>query len=149
METMHAVIFIGIQASGKSTFFHDRFARTHIRVNLDMLRTRHREKKLIETCLDIQQPFVIDNTNPTKEDRLRYIPLIKASSVPVAGYYFQSQIGECLARNNTRHEQDRIDQRGVLATHAKLELPSYDEGFDTLFYVKMVENGFSVEEWQR
>jgi predicted kinase len=34
---MQAIIFIGIHASGKSTCFQERFANTHIRLNLDML----------------------------------------------------------------------------------------------------------------
>ena len=33
---MEAVIFIGIQASGKSTFFKERFFNTHVRINLEM-----------------------------------------------------------------------------------------------------------------
>ena len=145
METMHAVIFIGIQASGKSTFFHDRFARTHIRVNLDMLRTRHREKKLIETCLDIQQPFVIDNTNPTREDRARYIAAAKSARFSVAGYYFRSQVSECLTRNQQRREP--VPDVGILSTASKLERPALEEGFDHLRYVRLTESGFVVEEW--
>ncbi|HWE94100.1 MAG TPA: hypothetical protein VG269_09070 [Tepidisphaeraceae bacterium] len=39
---MEAVIFCGVQGSGKSTFFRERFFDTHLRLNLDMLRTRHR-----------------------------------------------------------------------------------------------------------
>ena len=39
---MQAVIFIGIQGSGKTTFYRDRFFNTHFRINLDMLKTRHR-----------------------------------------------------------------------------------------------------------
>lgn len=38
---------------------------------------------------------------------------------------------------------------GLLGTYAKLELPSYDEGFDELFYVKGTEMRFDVEEWRR
>ena len=41
---MEAVILIGIQGAGKSTFYKDRFFNTHVRINLDMLKTRHREK---------------------------------------------------------------------------------------------------------
>ena len=74
---MEAVIFIGLQASGKSSFYRDRFINTHIRLNLDMLKTRHREKLLFHACLEAKQPVVIDNTNPSKSDRLRYIPLGK------------------------------------------------------------------------
>jgi len=39
---MEAIIFIGIQATGKSTFYKDNFFKTHIRINLDMLKTRKR-----------------------------------------------------------------------------------------------------------
>ncbi len=44
---MEAVIFIGIQATGKSIFYKDRFFKTHIRINLDMLRTMNREALFI------------------------------------------------------------------------------------------------------
>jgi len=37
---MEAVIFVGLQAAGKSTFYRERFFDTHVRINLDMLRTR-------------------------------------------------------------------------------------------------------------
>ena len=37
---MQVVILIGIQGSGKSTFCRKRFFDTHVRINLDMLRTR-------------------------------------------------------------------------------------------------------------
>ncbi len=70
---MEVIVFIGVQATGKSTFYRQRFFRTHVRVNMDMLRTRHRERRLIATCLETQQPFVVDNTNPDPKDRARYI----------------------------------------------------------------------------
>ncbi len=40
---MEAVMFSGIQATGKSTFFQQRFFNTHVRINLDMLKTRNRD----------------------------------------------------------------------------------------------------------
>jgi len=36
------ILLMGIQAAGKSEFCKRRFYRTHIRLNLDMLKTRHR-----------------------------------------------------------------------------------------------------------
>lgn len=70
---MKAIIFIGIQASGKSTFYEMMFKDTPVLINLDTLKTRHREKALFEQCLSSGQAFVIDNTNPTAKDRARYI----------------------------------------------------------------------------
>ena len=65
---MELIVFIGLQASGKSSFYAQKFSDTHIRVNLDMLK----EKILFQACLDAKQPVFIDNTNPTIEDRQRY-----------------------------------------------------------------------------
>ena len=39
-----AAVFCGIQGSGKTTFYRARFAATHARINLDELKTRHRER---------------------------------------------------------------------------------------------------------
>ncbi|MEN3294973.1 MAG: hypothetical protein V7642_4226, partial [Burkholderiales bacterium] len=40
---MEMLLFIGIQASGKSTFYKERFFDTHVRISMDLLRTRNRE----------------------------------------------------------------------------------------------------------
>jgi predicted kinase len=71
---MEMVLMMGVQAAGKSTFCRERFYDTHLRINLDMLRTRYREELLVRACFEAKQPFVVDNTNPTKADRQRYIP---------------------------------------------------------------------------
>jgi predicted kinase len=36
---MEAVLLVGIQGAGKSTFYQQRFFDTHVRINLDMLKT--------------------------------------------------------------------------------------------------------------
>ncbi len=142
---MQAVIFIGIQASGKSTFY---FFLSHVRINLDMLKTRHREKHLFEVYLNIRQSVVIDNTNPTAEDRKRYIVPAKQHGFQVIGYYFQSKITDSILRNKDREVKQRIPERGIKGTYAKLVVPQYEEGFDELYYVQIATGGkFAVEEW--
>ena len=59
---MTAVILIGIQASGKTTFYRERYFDTHVRLSLDMLKTRRREELLLEACITARQAFVVDNT---------------------------------------------------------------------------------------
>ena len=89
---MQAIILIGIQATGKTTFYARHFLKTHVRISLDLLRTRHREARFLETCLETQQRFVVDNTNPTVADRKRYIEMARDAGYEVVGYYFQSQV---------------------------------------------------------
>ena len=145
---MEGVIFIGIQGSGKSTFFKERFFSTHVRISLDLLKTRFREQTFLDACLKTEQRFVMDNTNPTRDERQKYIAAAKANRYEVIGFYFQSKVAECLRRNSERSETDRVPDVAILSTAKKLELPTRDEGFDRLFYVRMEDQRFVVEEWQ-
>lgn len=146
---MEAVIFIGIQGAGKSTFFKQRFADTHIRINGDMLRTKERERILIEACLQAKQSFVVDKTNATREQRAVYIAAAKSNHFRVAGYYFRSDLAEALKRNDLREGKAKIPEKGLRHFLKQLEKPIYAEGFDRLFYVWINEMGeFVVEDWE-
>lgn len=144
---METVIFCGIQATGKTTFFKEKFFKTHIRISLDQLNTRNKEQKFIETCFLTQQPFVVDNTNPTKEERGKYISLAKANKFKVIGYYFQSKLVEALDRNSQRIGKEKIPDIGIKGTFNKLILPCIEEGFDELYYVETENNEFIVKKW--
>jgi len=144
---VEAVVFVGIQASGKSSFYRERFFDTHLRINLDMLKTRHREQILLRACLEAKQPFVVDNTNPSVEERARYIELARSGGFRVIGYYFRSQSKEAIARNARRTGKARIPEKGILGTYKRLRAPVMEEGFDELYYVYIDEEGsFMVEE---
>lgn len=145
---MEAILFCGIQATGKSSFYKEYFFKTHLRISLDQLNTRNKEAKLIETCFAIRQSFVVDNTNPTKLDRAAYITKAKAYKFKVVCYYFQSKIEDAMRRNSQRTDKERIPDSGVKATFNKLELPCMQEGFDELYYVEIApEGGFIIKPW--
>jgi predicted kinase len=147
MKVPQAVIFIGIQASGKSSFYKARFFNTHLRINLDMLRTRPREKRLFQACLAGKISFVIDNTNPIPEDRARYILLAKAAGFQVIGYFFYTSLESALQRNAQRTINEQIPEKGVRAAYRKLRPPTLAEGFDKLYRVMISpQKTFVVEE---
>jgi transposase-like protein len=148
-RAMEVVILMGIQGAGKSTFYRQRFSDTRVRINLDMLRTRHRERTLFQACLACDQDVVIDNTNPTGADRARYIGPAKAAGARIAGFYFSSRVSEATRRNVEREGVQRVPNKAILGTAGRLELPSLSEGFDALFYVSCTGPGeFSVEDWK-
>lgn len=145
---MQAIIFTGIQAAGKSTFFKMNFFDTHLRISLDLLKTRHREKIFLNACLETGLRFVVDNTNPTIEERKKYIEAAKSYRFEVVGYYFESRLSDAIGRNLLRTGRQHIPEKGIRGTLHRLQRPSFSEGFDRLYYVKINTPGeFSVTEW--
>ncbi|MGE8541460.1 AAA family ATPase [Acinetobacter sp. ANC 3813] len=142
---MQLIIFTGVQASGKSSFYLLNLAHSHLRINLDMLKTRHRENIIFEACLASKTKMVIDNTNPTQADRARYIDRAKAAGFDVISYYFETDLNSTLERNSYRAGKANIPEVGVRATYKKLDVPSFDEGFEQIFKIKIAGNGeFSI-----
>jgi predicted kinase len=143
---MEAIIFCGIQGSGKSTFYKEHFFNTHVRISLDLLKTRHRENMFLQTCFALLQPFVVDNTNATKRERHKYIEKAKAYKFKLKGYYFQTSIAEALERNKGRIGKENIPVAGIITTHKKLEPPTYEEGFDKLYEIAIINGEFIIKD---
>jgi predicted kinase len=138
---MEAVIFVGVQGSGKTSFYLKRFFDTHVRISLDVLRTRHRERVLFAACLHAKQPFVIDNTNPLPADRARYIGPARAAGFRVLAYFFDTSLPDAIRRNNQRSATKRIPVPGVAGTFRKLQPPTLAEGFDRVHVVRIAADG--------
>jgi predicted kinase len=145
---MEAVIFVGVQAAGKTTFYNGRFVATHTHINLDTLKTRAREDDLLMNCIANGRSFVVDNTNSTVAQRAKYIALSHQQQYRVIGYYFSISAHEAIRRNAARPSPQRVPDKAIWGTRAKLELPSFSEGFDELHYVHIHAGGYDVEPWR-
>jgi len=142
-----AVIFTGLQASGKSAFYKEYLAVTHVHINLEELRTRNKERHLLEKCIAEGRSFAVDNTNPTAADRARYIIPSKDAGYSVTGVYFRSSVEKCMERNAMRKGKAKVPAVAIFATAAKFEIPDKAEGFGELYYVRIEDETFIVEEW--
>lgn len=146
---MEAIILVGIQAAGKSTFYRERFFRSHVRISLDLLRTRHRERSLLAWCLGHGQRFVVDNTNVTAAERVAYIAPARAAAFRVIGYVFESDVPASITRNASRAQAEQVPPQAIGGTKKRLEWPRPDEGFDELHFVRVAPEGrFEIEEWR-
>lgn len=149
METQKIMIlFIGIQASGKTSFYRKYFADNYAHISLDVLNTRNKERLAIKQCIEQEKSFVVDNTNPQRTDREKYITVAKGQGYQVIGYYFKSSIQECIDRNEQREGRAKVPRCAIAATSGKLELPDYSEGFDRIYYVSMENGDMKVEDWR-
>jgi predicted kinase len=147
---MEAVLLIGVQGSGKTTFYKERFFDTHVRISRDMLGSRHRQRLLLAACLEARQPFVVDDTSAAKARRAEYIEAAKAAGFRVLGFFFQTSLGDALRRNRQRPAARVIPAAGVAGTYKRLEPPAWEEGFDELYTVEIAPDGrFEVTERPR
>jgi predicted kinase len=145
-------IFVGLQASGKSSFFHTRFEATHAHVSKDLFRNNknpnRRQQQLIEAALQAGGSVVVDNTNPTVQERRALILLGREHGARIVGYYFDAPVRECLDRNRQRMGKARVPDVALYAAAKKLVRPSYSEGFDEIYRVRVTGTStFEVHAW--
>ena len=142
-----AIIFIGIQASGKSTFYTRLLNDgTYTHISLDILHTRNKEGLELTACLNEGRSFVIDNTNPEINDRAGYISKAKEYDYHVIGIFFQSIVKDCVKRNEER--DNKVPSKAIACTSKKLQMPSSSEGFDELYFARIVNNDFEITKWR-
>jgi predicted kinase len=138
---MEMIILIGLQASGKSTFYRTQFAATHEHVSKDLLREsknkNQQQAEVIELAFQEQRSVVVDNTNVTLQDRLALIDLGRRYGATIIGYYFHPDVPNSRKRNMQRTGKALVPDKAISITAHKFTPPSYEEGFDRLYYVRI------------
>jgi len=139
------VIFIGLPASGKTTFYHQRFAGTHRHISKDhwpaAAHTDARQAALISTALSEDVPIVVDNTNPSIADRAAIITLARSHGARIVGYCFTATTREAVGRNRGREGKQRVPDVAIFTKAKQMVIPTREEGFDELNAVSIGEDG--------
>ncbi|HEY0139660.1 MAG TPA: ATP-binding protein [Thermoanaerobaculia bacterium] len=136
---LQLVILVGLQASGKSTYYREKLAATHVHVSKDLMpNTRHRDAKqlaLIEAALAERKPVAVDNTNPTPTERAPLIALGKHYGARVVACYFETNVKDSVVRNRGREGKARVPDVAIFTTAKKLVPPTFAEGFDEVHVI--------------
>lgn len=140
---------MGLQGAGKSSFCRKFFSRDHEVVSKEKMGKRKhkqlKQERLLRQLLSENKPVIVDNMNLTKENRRALINIAREFKVPVKLYYFPITIGESFERNEgpNRHKVPAV---AIYAAQTALEKPTIDEGFDSIYIVRMISpENFSIE----
>jgi predicted kinase len=142
---VQAVILCGLQGSGKTTLYRDRFLATHVRISLDLLRTRHREAEFLRLCLETRMPFAVDNTNATAAERARYVAPAREAGFAVAGYLVEVDFALAAGRNAGRAGRARVPDAGLRDAARRFVRPAPEEGFAELWHATAADGGWQIE----
>ena len=139
------VIFIGLPASGKTTFYQRRFAGTHRHISKDHWpnapRKDERQAELIRQSLAAGESVVVDNTSPAVADRAPVIAAARALGARVIGYYFTATTREAIGRNRGREGRQRVPDVAIFTKAKRMAVPALAEGFDELYRVAIRPDG--------
>jgi predicted kinase len=131
---LELIIFVGLQAAGKSTYYRNHLAATHVHVSKDLMKnTRSREdrqRQLIEEALAAGKSVTVDNTSPTPASRAPLIELGRRHGARVVAYFFETAVKDAVARNRLREGAARVPDVAIFVTAKKLVPPTFAEGFD-------------------
>lgn len=115
------VILVGLPASGKSTFYGQRFSATH----------RHISKDLWPNAPKKGAPA----------DRAAIIGLAREHGARVIGYYFTASTREAMGRNRGREATQRVPDVAIFTSAKRMVPPTAAEGFDELYAVAIGGDG--------
>ena len=133
------IILTGIQAAGKSTYYRDHFAATHVLVSKDLMKNvrdrEARQQQMIDEALGAGKSVVIDNTNPTPLVRAPLIAAARRHGARIVGYFFQVPVKLAVERNGMREGKERVPNVAIYSTSRKLVPPDLEEGFDEIHII--------------
>lgn len=131
---LEMIIFVGLQAAGKSTYYHANLAATHVHVSKDLMKNVRdrdaRQRQMIEEAFKAGKSVAIDNTNPIPAVRAPLIELGRRYGARVVAYFFETTVKDAVARNRLREGKARVPDVAIYVAAKKLVPPSFTEGFD-------------------
>ena len=147
---VECLLFVGLPASGKSTFYQQRFAATHTHISKDLWPKSAdkgtRQARELRIALAAGHSVVVDNTSPTVADRAEVIGAARQLGARVVGYYFAATTREAIGRNSGRAGKARVPNVAIFTAAKRMVIPTKEEGFDELWRVAILsDGGFEVE----
>ena len=148
---LECVIFVGLPAAGKTTFYRRYFGATHRHISKDLWPNATgrdaRQRRLIDEALAAGVSVVVDNTNPTRRERAAIVDAARAHGARIVVYFFDVTTREAVARNAGRTGREKVPNVAIFTAAKRLEPPALGEGFDQLFRLQLQpDRTFTIAE---
>ncbi|GAV09603.1 hypothetical protein RvY_19109 [Ramazzottius varieornatus] len=142
-QAQELVLLVGPPGIGKSHFVKQHLLpKEYVHINRDTLRTWQKCVAEADKQLAAGKSVVIDNTNPDKESRNRYIQLATKHGVACRCFVFVTSIEHAKHNNKFRElidpEHDHVPEMVFHAWKNKYEAPVKEEGFSEVVEVNFV-----------
>lgn len=146
---------VGHPGSGKSSFVETNLIpKGYMVVNRDKLKSWQQCVEACRKALKAGRSVVVDNTNPDKASRKRYLDIAKEFGLPIR--CFKMNLTHSHALHNIKYrllmgtdkEHKEVNEIALNSFKAKFEEPTKDEGFKDIVRVNFVPN-FDDAEMRR
>lgn len=148
-EKLTLVVFTGLPASGKSTFYVEAMSANFGLVSKDLMAKKAgkqgRMMKIVRAYLEQGKSLAVDNTNPRVEDRAPLIQIAREFQAKVVCLHFTGSEDDCRRRNAGREGKAYVPPSGFHTIAMRFVAPTWAEGFDEIHQVRLVEGaGFVI-----
>lgn len=148
-KTQEIILFVGYPASGKSTFYE-----THLKpagyahVNQDELKTLAKCLSMTKKYIKEKKSICVDNTNPSKEIRQKYIQLSKDNNIPIRCIYFNVDLPTAKFLNSyrTNISNKNIPEISYNVYKKNFIEPSIEEGFSEVIKTDVILDSNLINE---
>ena len=143
------IIFCGLSASGKTSFFRNHLKKlNYFYISRDEMKTMDKCHKMCETQLKSKQNCVIDNTNVDLSGRKRWVEIChKYCAVPLL-FHFDITVEQSLHNNKFRRVvgvNSPVTDLVIRSQNKNFIKPTLSEGFESIFKINFVPNFLSEE----
>jgi bifunctional polynucleotide phosphatase/kinase len=150
-SSKRVVIIVGSPASGKSFYSHELEKTGYLRINKDDMKSDAIMLKAYDAGLKEGRNIVIDGTNPTKENRSKWITIARKASyeITIVWMNFPMYVVEFL--NNYRIAKNKNQNSHVPAVamrvyYKKLEVPQQSE-CDNIIEINKINTNEMLSFW--
>ncbi|XP_071966343.1 bifunctional polynucleotide phosphatase/kinase isoform X3 [Engystomops pustulosus] len=144
-SSQEVVVTVGFPAAGKSSFIKEHLvSKGYVYANRDTLGTWQKCVAACEEALRNGKSIVVDNTNPDKESRSRYISCAQKAGVPIRCFLFSAPVEVAKHNNRFREMTSKghvsVNDMVINSYKSKYVAPTLSEGFSEILKINFVPN---------